>query len=130
MPLKGGTDRANRRFKFHKRSQLFFSVHDKGFSVVAMRVRNPDLSPVGINRRDTAPTPTGFGEIVGDLRIVDHVRRRPARFNLCAHFLQARSKRFNSLLLARNARLQFLDFAMLFEKLVEQHCVHRIVTNA
>src|SRR5437773_11165604 len=68
--------------------------------------------------------------IVGDLRIVDHVRRRPARFNLCALFLQARSKRFNSLLLARNARLQFLDFAMLFEKLVEQHCVHRIVTNA
>jgi hypothetical protein len=31
-----------------------------------MRVSNPDCSPVGINRRDTAPTPTGFAEIAGD----------------------------------------------------------------
>jgi hypothetical protein len=31
-----------------------------------MRVSNPDRSPVGINRRNTAPTPTGFAEIVSD----------------------------------------------------------------
>jgi hypothetical protein len=31
-----------------------------------MCVCNPDRSPVGINRRKTTPTPTGFTEIVGD----------------------------------------------------------------
>ena len=29
-------------------------------------VRNPDRSPVGFNRRDTAQTPTGCLEIVGN----------------------------------------------------------------
>ena len=41
---------ANRRFKFHKRSQLFIRTHNETLSVVAMRVCNPDRSPVGINR--------------------------------------------------------------------------------
>src|SRR5947208_15684307 len=40
-----------------------------------MRVSNPDCSPVGINRRNTAPTPTGFAEIVGDYFPVLHLRR-------------------------------------------------------
>ena len=31
-----------------------------------MRVCNPDRSPVGINRLDAAPTPTGFAELVSD----------------------------------------------------------------
>src|SRR4029453_13430708 len=31
-----------------------------------MRVPNPDCLPVGINRLNTAPTPTGFAEIVSD----------------------------------------------------------------
>src|SRR5262249_49146549 len=31
-----------------------------------MRVSNPDRSPVRIHSRDTAPTPTGFAEIVSD----------------------------------------------------------------
>jgi hypothetical protein len=31
-----------------------------------MRVCNPDRSPVGINRWNAAPTPTGFAEIVSD----------------------------------------------------------------
>ena len=31
-----------------------------------MRVGNPDRSPVGINRRDTAQTPTALLEITGD----------------------------------------------------------------
>jgi hypothetical protein len=41
---------ANRRFEFHKRSQLFICVHDETPSVGAMRVNNPDRLPVGIDR--------------------------------------------------------------------------------
>jgi hypothetical protein len=40
----------NRRFEFQKRSQLFIRVHNETLSVAAMRVCNPDCSPVGINR--------------------------------------------------------------------------------
>ena len=42
------------------------------------------------------------------LRVVDHLRRRFARFKLCVHFLKASSERFNLLLLLCNSRLQFL----------------------
>jgi hypothetical protein len=35
-------------------------------SVAAMCVCNPDRSPVGIYRCDTAPSPTGFAEIISD----------------------------------------------------------------
>ena len=31
-----------------------------------MRINNENCVPVGINRRDTAPTPTGSAEFVGD----------------------------------------------------------------
>jgi hypothetical protein len=55
-----------RRFKLDKRSQLFTRPHDEMFSIAAMRVSNPDCSPAGINRCDTAPTPTGFAKIVGN----------------------------------------------------------------
>jgi hypothetical protein len=41
---------SNRRFKFQKSSQLFLRTHNETLSVVAMRVSNPDRSPVGINR--------------------------------------------------------------------------------
>jgi len=42
-----------------------------------MRVCNPDGSPVGINRRNTAPTPSGFAEIVSDdLPVLSVDRRR------------------------------------------------------
>jgi hypothetical protein len=40
--------------------------------VVAVCVRNPDRSPVRINRSDAAPTPAGFAEIVGDYFPVPH----------------------------------------------------------
>jgi hypothetical protein len=40
----------NRRFKFDKRRQFLISVHNETLSVAAMRVSNPDRSPVGINR--------------------------------------------------------------------------------
>jgi hypothetical protein len=58
--------RANGRLKFDKRCQYFIRTSNETLSVVAMRVSNPDRSPVGINRRNTAPTPTGFAEIVSD----------------------------------------------------------------
>ena len=41
--------RANRRFNFHKRCQLFIRVHNETLSVAAMRVCNPERSPVGIH---------------------------------------------------------------------------------
>jgi hypothetical protein len=40
----------NHRFKFQKCSQLLISMHNESLSVVAMRVSNPDCSPVEINR--------------------------------------------------------------------------------
>jgi len=36
---------ANRRFQFHKRSQLFIRTHNEAFSVVAVCVSNEDRSP-------------------------------------------------------------------------------------
>jgi hypothetical protein len=44
------TASADRRFEFLKRSQLFIRTHNETLSVTAMRVNNPDRSPVGINR--------------------------------------------------------------------------------
>jgi hypothetical protein len=49
----------------HKRSQLFIRAHNETLSVVAVGVNNPHRSPLGINRGDAAPTPTGFAEFVG-----------------------------------------------------------------
>jgi hypothetical protein len=40
--------------------------HNETLSVAAMSVGNPDCSPLGINRCNTAPTPTGFAELVSD----------------------------------------------------------------
>jgi len=39
----------NRHFQFQKRSQLFIGTHNEPLSVVAVRVSNPDRSPLGIN---------------------------------------------------------------------------------
>ncbi len=41
-----------------------------------MCVCNPDRSPIGINRADTAPTPTGIMEIVRDDFLVLHKHTR------------------------------------------------------
>jgi hypothetical protein len=49
--------RANCPFEFDKRGQPFIGTHNETLPVVAMCVCNPDLSPVGINRWDPAPTP-------------------------------------------------------------------------
>jgi len=55
--------RSDRRFQFQNRGQLFIGANHQTLSVVAMRVCNPDRSPVEINGCDAAPTPTGFAEI-------------------------------------------------------------------
>jgi hypothetical protein len=64
-----------------------------------------------IDSGDPAHAESGFLEIVGDdfpvlhagrlLIVQNRFRRRFAHFKLCVHFLQARGKRFNLLLLAR-----------------------------
>jgi hypothetical protein len=42
--------RLNRRFQFEKSRQLFIRSHNETLSVVAVRVCNPDRSPLEINR--------------------------------------------------------------------------------
>ena len=54
----------NRPFQFQKRGQLVIRTHNEAPSVVAVRVNNPDRSPLQINGRNAAPTPSGFAEIV------------------------------------------------------------------
>jgi hypothetical protein len=39
----------NRSFQFYKRSQHFIGAHDETPSVVAVRVSNPDCSPLRIH---------------------------------------------------------------------------------
>jgi hypothetical protein len=46
---KGSHSAPNCRFKFQKRRQFFIGTHNETLSVAAMRVNNPDCSPVGIN---------------------------------------------------------------------------------
>ena len=57
--------------------------------------------------------------LAASLIVQDRLRCGPTHFKLGGHFLKAGSKHFNLILLACNGRLQFLDLAMLFEKLVE-----------
>jgi hypothetical protein len=38
----------NRPFQFQKRAELFIGVHNETLSVAAMRVNNPDRSPLRI----------------------------------------------------------------------------------
>jgi hypothetical protein len=59
-------------------------------SVAAMRVCNPGRSPVGINRCDAAPTPTGFAQIVSDdFSVFD---AQPHRDNEKGHIVAAEEK--------------------------------------
>jgi hypothetical protein len=48
--------KANRRFEFYKRSQLFIRAHNETLSVVAMRICNPDSSPFKIQRLGKSPS--------------------------------------------------------------------------
>jgi hypothetical protein len=53
-------------FKFKKLRQFFVRSHNKPPPVVAMRVSNENRSPFTIHGCDTAPTPSGFAELVCD----------------------------------------------------------------
>jgi hypothetical protein len=64
--MGGRVKRGNRRFKFQKRGQLFIRVHKEAFSVIAVRIGDEDCLPAMIHGCNTAPTPTGFAEIVSD----------------------------------------------------------------
>ncbi len=61
--------------------------------------------------------------------IQDRLRSRATHLDLRAHFLQSRSKRFNLLLLFCYDRSLFFHLAVLFEKFVEQHRVHRFIAH-
>jgi hypothetical protein len=78
--------------------QLFIRSHNETLSVVAMRVSNPDRSAAQ-PRADTQP------KLQPPLGIVDHLRRRFARFKVCAHFLEAGGKCLNLFLLFGYRRL-------------------------
>jgi hypothetical protein len=52
--------------KFKKCWQHFIWPNDEPLSVVAVCINNPHRSPLGINRWDTASTPSGLGQIVSD----------------------------------------------------------------
>jgi len=60
--------------EFKKRSLLIISVDDETVSVVAMCVSNEGRSPVTIHGCHTAPTPTGFAEIISDDFLILHIR--------------------------------------------------------
>jgi hypothetical protein len=81
----------NRPLQFHKRSQLIIRAHNETLSVVAVRVSNPDRSPLGISL----------------LIVADHLRRRFARFKLGAHLLNLRC------LLVQTHRHSFHSFLLL-----------------
>jgi hypothetical protein len=110
----------NRRFQFQKCSQLFIRVHNETLPVIAVCINNPDRSPLRINRRNPAPTPSGFVEIVSDdfpvlhrrlrlLIVQNRLRCGLAQFKLCAHFLDLSLQFSNGsleiLLLLSNRRL-------------------------
>jgi hypothetical protein len=63
------------------------------------------------------------------LIIQDRLRRGLAHFKLVAHFLEACCECFNLLLLFGYDRSLLLHLAVLFENLVEQHCVYRVVAH-
>jgi hypothetical protein len=62
--------------------------------IVGVCVSNPDRSPVGINRRDTAPTSTGFAEIVSDDFPVLHVATPHAELSLDPYYFCLSSAKY------------------------------------
>jgi quercetin dioxygenase-like cupin family protein len=69
---------ADRRFQFHKRSQLFIRVRNVTFPVTAMCVGNPDCSPAG-SIAETDPPTIRLSEIVSDNFRIRHAP--PHRIN-------------------------------------------------
>ena len=85
---------------FDKCSQLFNGTHNVTLAVAAMRVCNPDRSPLAIQGRNPAQTPTGFAEIVSDDFPIFHVMSSAGPFRRTAWLsftvLSARAKRQSS----------------------------------
>jgi hypothetical protein len=48
------------------RAEPFVGMYNEAPPAVAVRICNKDCLPVGVDRCDTAPTPTGFAKSVGD----------------------------------------------------------------
>ncbi len=71
-PMRLGAAKEARESAKCKSSQLFIRTHNETLSVVAVRINNPNCSPLRINGRDVAVTPTGFLEVVGDYFPVLH----------------------------------------------------------
>jgi hypothetical protein len=59
--------------EFKRRSQLFVRRHNETLSVVAVRVSDPNLSPVGINAETQSQLPTGFDNSVINRRAATRV---------------------------------------------------------
>jgi len=56
----GSGEVTNRRIDFQKSSQLFIRVRNETLSIVAMRVNDPDCSPLRVNRGEVTEAPTAF----------------------------------------------------------------------
>jgi len=77
-PLRDQThhERADRPFQFQKRSQRFICTHNETISVVAMGDNHEDVSLLLVHAYDTAPTPSGFREIVSDNFPILHAHKK------------------------------------------------------
>jgi hypothetical protein len=58
---------------FQKRSHLSIRAHNETLSVIAMRVRNPDDSPVTIDGRNAAPALSCFAVVAMCVSIPERV---------------------------------------------------------
>ena len=69
----------NPPFQFQKRSQLFIGTHNETLSVIPVCIDNPDCSSAQIDDGNTAPTPTGFAQVITCLRYVFFPNVAPTR---------------------------------------------------
>src|SRR5438067_9144412 len=72
---------------FNSKTRSVFHPHaHNALSVTAMRVCNPDRSPVEMNRSETGPVPSGSLEIVGnDFLVCVTDCSRPLAAQVCSH---------------------------------------------
>ena len=67
LTSRGGS---NRRFEFHKRSELFIRAQDETLSV-AVRVNNPDCAPFPIHwLKPHSKLPMGSARMVRDFQVL------------------------------------------------------------
>src|SRR5882757_10301131 len=78
----------------------------------------------------TSQTCARTSRLTGLSIICDHLRCRPAHFELDAHLLDLRCLLFQTRVDCVERHFEFLYLAVLLEELVEQHCVHRVVADS